>query len=104
MNTKIEGLSQKQQNDCRAALAMFIEKHRLGNWEIAIEGRQTLPMGYSVKIAIAPPGQQGSAALPINQFAEVDTSDDVAAEVERLLEAAYQISMPALNAHKESSA
>lgn len=96
MSMQMAGLSQKQQNDCRAALLRFIEKHQLGSWKMTIEGQGTLPMGYSVKIAITPPGGPGSAALPISQFAEVDTADDVANEVERMLEAAYQISLPAL--------
>ena len=93
MDIHTKGLSQKQQNDCRAALNSFIGKHAVGDWEITIEARETLPMGYSVKVGMAGPMETGMARLPVNQFAEVDTSDDVAAAVDRMLEAGYAASV-----------
>lgn len=95
IQTQMAGLSQSQQNSCRTALNMFIEKHALGDWEMKMEAQETLPMGYSVNIAITPPAGSGSKRLPIREFAAVDSSDAVSATVNRLLEAAYQESLPA---------
>jgi hypothetical protein len=94
MKMTMEGLSQKQQNDCRAALAKFIVKHQLADWEMTIEAQETLPMGYSVKVGITPSAKSGLPRLPIDEFAEVNTSADAAAAVERLLETAY-LAIPA---------
>jgi hypothetical protein len=90
------GLSQMQQNCCRTALNMFIEKHELGDWEMTIEARATLPMGYSVNVGMTPSTESGLPRSPIKEFAEVDTSADVPAAVDRLLEAAYRASQPGM--------
>ena len=96
MDIQTRGLSQKQQNDCRGALNGFIEKHQLGDWEVTIDAQETLPMGYSVKVGLTPSIESGLPQSPVNEFAEVDTSDDVPAVLDRLLEAAYQKSLPSL--------
>jgi len=99
MDEQTRGLSQEQQNHCRAAVNRFIEKHDLSDWEMTIEAQETLPAGYSVKIAIAPPSASGLSPWPILEFAVVNTQADVAAEIDRLLEAAYQARVPAMKAH-----
>jgi len=90
INTQMSGLSQTQQNSCRTALNLFIEKHELGDWEMEIDTRETLPMGYSVHIALTPPAGTGLAQGPISEFAAVDSADAVPVVVDRLLEAAYR--------------
>jgi len=96
INTQIGGLSQRQQNCCRAALNLFIKKHELGDWDMTIEAHETLPMGYSVKVGMTPSTESGLPRSPIKEFAEVDTSADVAAAVDRLLEVAYRASQPGM--------
>jgi hypothetical protein len=100
MNQQTRGLSQKQQNDCRAALDRFIDKHQLSHWEVTIEVQETMPAGYSVKIAIEPPPDSGLPPWPIHEIAVVNAQVDVAAEVDRLLEAAYKERLPAVEAHE----
>jgi hypothetical protein len=99
MDEQARGLSQEQQNDCRAALNRFIEKHDLADWEMMIDVEETLPAGYSVKIAIVPPPASGLPAWPIQEFAVVNAQADAAAEIDRLLEAAYQARLPAMKTH-----
>jgi hypothetical protein len=90
MDEQTRGLSQEQQNQCRATLDRFIDRHALSGWEMTIEVQETLPAGYSVKIAIEPPPGSGLSSWPIHELAVVNTQVDVAAELDRLLEAAFQ--------------
>lgn len=99
MDQRPRGLSQEQQNDCRAALASFIERHDLAGWEMTIEVEETAPANYRVKIEITPSAESGLPPWPIDEVAVADTPVDVAAAVDRLLEAAYQSRLPAMKAH-----
>ena len=91
MDQSLKGLSQVQQNDCRAALQRFIDRHELSDWEMAVKVRETEPGKYSVKIEIAPPTNSGLPEWPVQEFAVADSSLDVAAEVDKLLEFGYQV-------------
>ncbi len=91
MDQNLKGLTQVQQNDCRAALQRFIDRHELSDWEMAVKVGETEPGKYSVKIEIAPPQNSGLLEWPVHEFAVADTSFDVAAEVDKLLEYGYHI-------------
>jgi len=55
MDQTLKGLSEVQQNDCRAALASFIHRHGLADWESTVKVQQTSAGRFSVKIQLAPP-------------------------------------------------
>jgi hypothetical protein len=90
MDENLRGLSQEQQNRCRAAVQRFIDRHHLSDWEMTVKVRETAPAGLSVQVAITPSPQSGLPPWPIQEFAVVDTSSDVAAELEKMLELSYQ--------------
>lgn len=90
MDRLSKGLSQVQQNNCRAALAKFIDRHDISDWESAVNVEETSPGKYCVKIELTPPAKSGLAKWPIDEVAVADASVDVAAEVDKLLESGYQ--------------
>ena len=85
MHQQPRGLSQEQQNQCRATLDRFIVKEEASG-------------EFNVKLEIAPPPDSGLPDWPIHEIAAVDASFDVAAEVDCLLEAALEAMPAALNA------
>ncbi len=87
------GLLQEQQNDCQAALNRFIDKHKLSDRQMTVEVQETTPAKHSVKIEITPPLESGLPPWPIHEIAVVDASANVAAEVDRLLEAGLRVSV-----------
>jgi len=90
MDQTLRGLSQQQQNDCRAAVQNFIDRHHLSDWEMTIKVRETIPVGLSVQVAITPPPASGLPSWPLQEFAVVDSSSDVLAELDKMLELTYQ--------------
>lgn len=98
MHQQPRGLSQEQQNQCRATLDRFIDKHELQGWEMTIEVKEEASGEFNVKLEIAPPPDSGLPDWPIHEIAAVDASFDVAAEVDCLLEAALEAMPAALNA------
>jgi hypothetical protein len=90
MDQDLRGLSQEQQNHCRAAVQRFIDRHQLSDWEMTVKVRETTPAGLSVQVEITPPPASGLPPWPLQEFTVVDTSSDVAAEVEKMLELSYQ--------------
>ena len=79
-----------QQNDCRAALAKFIDRHDLSDWESTVKVEETSAGRYCVKIELTPPAKSGLPKWPVDEIAVADASVDVAAEVDKLLESGYQ--------------
>ncbi len=98
MEQQPRGLSHKQQNGCRAALNKFIDRHELSDWELTIEVKEAAPEKCSVKIEITPPHRSGLPPWPIHEIAVTDRSFDLGAEVDRLLEDAYQTCRPEVSA------
>ena len=98
MEHRTRGLSQEQQNQCRAALDRFIDRHELSGWEMTIEVKEAAAGKYNLKLEITPPPDSGLPDWPIHEIAAVDASYDVAAEVDRLLEAALEESLAELKA------
>jgi hypothetical protein len=90
MDQTSKGLSQVQQNDCRAALAKFIDRHELSDWESTVKVEETSARRYYVKIELTPPAKSGLPRWPVDEIAVADASVDVAAEVDKLLESGYQ--------------
>jgi hypothetical protein len=84
------GLSQAQQNDCRAALAKFLDRHDLSDWGSTVKVEEKSAGRYIVKIELTPPTASGLSTWPVDEIALVDASVDVAAEVDKLLEVGYQ--------------
>jgi hypothetical protein len=90
MDHNFGGLSEEQQNDCRAALQKFVDRHAISDWGMTVTVQQTTAGKYSVKIEITPSPESGFPAWPVQEIAVADSSVDVAAEVDRMLELAYQ--------------
>lgn len=94
MDQQPRGLSQKQQNDCRAALGKFIDRHELFDWEMEVDVQETTPGKYCVQIGITPPSKSGFPTWPVQEFAMVDASFDIAAKVYKLLGLGLQARFP----------
>jgi hypothetical protein len=90
MDQTSRGLSQVQQNNCRAALAKFIDRHDLSDWESTVNVEETSAGNYRVKIELTPPANSGLPKWPVDEIAVADASVDVAAEVDELLETGYR--------------
>ena len=90
MNQISTGLSQVQQNDCRAVLENFIHRHDLSDWGSTVNVEETSAGQYRVKIELTPPEHSGLPPWPLDEIAVADESVDVAAELETLLEIGYQ--------------
>jgi hypothetical protein len=90
MDQTSKGLSQVQQNNCRAALAKFIDRHDLSDWESTVNVEETSAGRYCVKIELTPPAKSGLPKWPVDEIAVTDSSADVAADVDKLLESGYQ--------------
>jgi hypothetical protein len=88
------GLSEEQQNDCRAALHHFAETHGLSSWQMVVKVEETTAEKYSIKIEITPPADSGLPKWPIQEIAVADAAFDVAAEVDKTLELAFQAAFP----------
>jgi hypothetical protein len=88
----MRGLSQEQQNECRAALDKFIDRHELSGWEVTIEVKEGAAGKYNLKLEITPP-ESGLPDWPTHEIAGVDAWFDVATEVDRQLEGALQMSL-----------
>jgi len=91
MDQGLRGLSQEQENDCRAVLAKFIERHDLSDWGSTVKVEEKSRGRFFVKIELTPPAKSGLSAWPVDEIAVSDGSADVATEVYRLLEAGYQV-------------
>jgi hypothetical protein len=90
MNQPSKGLSQVQQNNCRAALAKFIDRHDLSDWESTVNVEETSAGRYRVKIELTPPVKSGLPTWSVDEIAVADASVDAVAEVDELLETGYQ--------------
>jgi len=88
------GLSEEQQNDCRAALQEFVVRHAVSEWRMTVKVQETTPGKFSVKIKMTPPPESGLPALPLQEIAVADASFDVAAEVGKMLEFAWENRFP----------
>jgi hypothetical protein len=90
MSHNFQGISEEQENDCRAALQTFVEKHGLFDWEMTLKVQEATPGHHSVKIEITPPQSTGLARrLPQPEIAVTGPSMDISADVSQLLELAY---------------
>jgi hypothetical protein len=93
MDHNLNGLSQEQQNLCRAALQEFIDRHGLSAWEMTVKVQEVSPgalSAQSVQIEITPPQKPGSIVASLKEMTVVDSTSDFAATVKTLLEAAYR--------------
>ena len=84
------GLSQVQENDCRAALTKFIDRNDLSDWGSTVKVEETSAGRYCVKIELTPPAKSGLPTWSVDKIAVADASVDVVAEVDKLLETGYQ--------------
>lgn len=55
MDQTFRGISEEQQNDCRAALQAFVERHALSQWGMNVTVQEKVRGTYSVQIEITPP-------------------------------------------------
>jgi hypothetical protein len=90
MGTNPNELSQEQQNECRAALDKFIDRHELSNWEMTVTVEEPDPGQYSLMVELRPPSEPGLAPWPLKEVVLGDASLDVAAAVDELLELCYE--------------
>lgn len=90
MDQNTLGLSEEQQNDCRAVLEKFIDRHQLSDWGMMVNVQQTTPGKYSLKIELTPPPESKLPVWPLEEIALADASCDAAADIDKLLERAYQ--------------
>ncbi len=88
------GLTEEQQNDCRAVLEKFIDRHHLSDWGMMVNVQQTTPGKYSLKIELTPQPGSELPAWPLQEIALADASCDAAADIDKLLELAYQARFP----------
>ncbi len=94
MDRTFEGLSEEQQNDCRAALRTFVDRHQLFEWGMVVKVNEAARGQFSVKIEITPLPGSGLRTWPLKEIAVADESFDIAAEVDRMLELTYQDRFP----------
>lgn len=94
------GLSEEQQNDARAAVQSFTRRHDIPDWAVKVNVQETAAGKYSIKIEITPPVVSGLPKLPIQEVAVADESSDVAGDVDRLLELAWQDRLREIDQHK----
>ncbi len=87
---KFERLSEEQQNDARVAVQNFIRRHDSSDWSVQVNVQETTTGKFSVRIEITPPPESGLPKWPVQEIAVADVSFDVAAEIDRLLELAWQ--------------
>jgi hypothetical protein len=84
------GLTQIQDNDCRAALTKFIDRNDLSDWGSTVKVEETSAGRYRVKIELMPPTSAGLPTWSVDEIEIADASVDVAGEVDRLLELGYR--------------
>src|ERR1700734_2199977 len=96
MTHKFERLSEEQQNDSRAAVQNFIRRHDISDWAVKGNVQETPTGPFSVRIETAPSPESGLPKWPVREIAVADASFDVAAEVDRLLELAWQDHLPGI--------
>jgi hypothetical protein len=94
MSQNFQGLSEEQQNECRAAMDRFVERHDLVKWGITIKFQDTIPDEQSVKIEITPPPDFGLIRSPMREIAVTAPSMDISPEITKMLELAYQDYFP----------
>jgi hypothetical protein len=87
-------LSEEQQNDSRAAVQNFIRRHDISDWAVKVNIQETPAGKFSLRIETTPPAESGLPKWPVQEIAVADASFDVAAEVDRLLELAWQEHLP----------
>jgi hypothetical protein len=90
MENTLRGITEEQQNDCRAALHNFVDRHEISDWEMTVRVEETAPEKFSLKIELTPPPDAGLPPLRVEEIAVADASFNVAAEVDKMLERAYQ--------------
>ena len=87
-------LYEEQQNDSRAAVQNFIRRHGISEWAVTVNIQETATGTFTVRIEITPPPESGLPKWPVQEIAIAYASFDVAAEVDRLLELAWQDHLP----------
>ncbi len=91
MDQTFRGISEEQQNDCRAALQAFVERHALSQWGMNVTVQEKVRGTYSVQIEITPPPKlELTRYLDLQEIAVAGPLFDVATEVDKMLERAYQ--------------
>jgi hypothetical protein len=89
MDQKSRGLSQEQQNDCRAELNEFMNRHELSDWEMMVRVEETTAGKFSIRIEITPPSESGLPGSLTQEIEVADASINVAGEVGKMLELAF---------------
>jgi sporulation protein YlmC with PRC-barrel domain len=82
-------LSEEQENDARAAVHNFIRRHDISDWAVKVNLQKTATGKYIVRIVIMPRPESGLQWL-VQEIELADGSFDVAGDVDRLLELAWQ--------------
>ena len=90
MEQNLAGLSRKQKSDCRAALQRFINRHEISDWETTIKAEKEARRKYRLKIEITPPAETGLQRWAFKEIAVADRNLNIAAEMDEMLELAYQ--------------
>jgi hypothetical protein len=94
MNQHSRGLSEEQDNDCRAALHEFVKRHDLSAWGLTVKVQETPEGKYVVRIEMTPPSESGLPEWPVQEITVADEYFDIAAEVDKRLEMAYETFFP----------
>lgn len=91
MEQNLDGLSQEQQNDCRATLQNFMNRHEISDWGTTIKAGKTPNGDYSLRIEITPPAETGLPPWAFREIALDDATFNLAAEIDKVLELGYQV-------------
>ena len=91
MEQDLTGLSQEQQNDCRTTMQKFMDRHEISDWGTTIKAGKTPQGDYSLRIEITPPAETGLPPWAFREIALADTTFNLAAEIDKVLEHGYQV-------------
>ena len=91
MEQDLTGLSQENQEECRAALKKFMDRQDISNWGTTITAGETPKGDFNLRIEITPPAETGLAPWAFREVATAEASFNLATEIDRVLEHGYQV-------------
>jgi hypothetical protein len=91
MEQDLTGLSQVQQNECRAALQNFMNRHEISDWGTTIDAGKTVRGEYCLRVEITPPAETGLKPWAYREISLEGATFNVAAEIDKALEHGYQV-------------
>jgi hypothetical protein len=87
----LTGLSQEHQNECRATLQKFMDRHEISDWGVTIKAGETPKGDFSLRIEITPPAETGLQPWAFREIAIAEANFDLATEIDKVLEHGYQV-------------